>query len=56
MKERRERVMGDFQTDALIGPNLLDYVIAERFRTERHPEASVDGDNPWERDLFEEEL
>lgn len=55
MKERRQRVMGDFtaETPAEIDP--LDYVIAERFRAERHPEQSVDGDDRWERDLFEED-
>lgn len=51
MKERRQRVMGDFVTE--IDP--LDLVIAERFRAERHPEASVDGDDRWDRDLFDEE-
>lgn len=51
MKERRQRVMEDFATE--ISP--LDYVIAERFRSERHPEASVDGDDCWDRDLFEED-
>ena len=55
MKERRQRVMGDFVTDAATEPDPLDYVIAERFRTERHPEASVDGDDRWDLDLFPEE-
>ena len=54
MKERRQRAMGDFQSDAAAEANPLDYVIAERFRAERHPEPSVDGDSRWERDLFEE--
>ena len=55
MKERRQRAMGDFQSDAATETNPLDYVIAERFRSERHPEASVDGDIRWDRDPFEEE-
>lgn len=46
--------MGDFTSEAASEHSPLDYVIAERFRSERHPEVSVDGDNPWERDLFEE--
>jgi hypothetical protein len=55
VKERRQRVMGDFVTDVPTEIDPLDYVIAERFRTERHPEASVDGDDRWNLDLFEEE-
>lgn len=56
MKERRARTMGDFTTEAATEIDPLDYVIAERFRAERHPTASVDGDSPWERfDLFQEE-
>lgn len=39
----------------LLEDRTLDQVIAERFRMERRPEESVDGDNRWERDLFEEE-
>jgi hypothetical protein len=54
MKERRERVMGDFQADATTAPDPLDYAIQERFRAERHPEQSVDGDSRWEFDLFDE--
>lgn len=54
MKQRRERTMGDFVTDAA-ETDPLDYVIAERFRAERHPERSVDGDDEWARDLFDEE-
>lgn len=53
VKERRQRGMGDFQTDANTEPDPLDYVIAERFRAERHPEHSVDGDDRWGRDLFD---
>ena len=47
--------MGEFPPtdDPEIGR--LDYVIAERFRAERHPEQSVDGDDRWEIDLFAEE-
>lgn len=55
MKERRERTMGDFVTDVPVNTDPLDYVISERFEMERHPEASVDGDSPWERDPFEGE-
>lgn len=55
MKERRQRTMGDFAVEATTEISPLDYVIAERFRAERHPEQSVDGDDPWGRDLFEEE-
>ena len=54
MKERRQRTMGDFTTEAPAELDPVDYVIAERFRAERHPERSVDGDNPYDRDLFEE--
>ena len=46
--------MGDFVSDAATEIDPLGYVIAERFRSERHPERSVDGDNPWELDLFDE--
>lgn len=53
MKERRQRTMGDFTTEAAILPDPVDYVIAERFKAERHPEASVDGDDRWEMDLYE---
>ncbi len=48
MRERRERAMHELRQDFE-----LDYAILERFKMERHPEASVDGDNPWDRDLFE---
>lgn len=54
MKERRQRVMGDFQTEAATEIDPLDYVIAERFKAERHPEHSVDGDDRWSYDPFEE--
>lgn len=50
MKERRERVMNELLED-----QLLDFAIQDRFKMERHPAASVDGDNPWDRDLFAEE-
>lgn len=55
MKERRQRIMGDFQSDAASEIDPVDYVIAERFRAERHPEQSVDGDDRWGLDLFAEE-
>lgn len=53
MKERRQRTMADFQADAASETNPMDYVIAERFRAERHPERSVDGDDRWESDLYD---
>lgn len=55
MKERREREMGDFKSDAATEIDSVDYVIAERFRAERHPELSVDGDDRWDYDPFEED-
>lgn len=55
MKERRERVMGDFVTDAATEYDPLDAVIRERFNAERHPELSVDGTDRWNLDLFEED-
>lgn len=54
MKERRQRTMADFTADAASEIDPLDYVIAERFRAERHPERSVDGEHPWDFDPFEE--
>lgn len=48
MKERRERTMREIRED-----ETLDRAVLERFKTERHPEASVDGDDRWERDLYE---
>lgn len=53
MKERRERTMGDFTTEGVTELDPLDYVIKERFRAERHPEQSVDGDDRWEMDLYD---
>lgn len=50
MKERRERSFEEIFSGVDV-----DDAIAERFKMERHPEASVDGDNPWDRDLFEED-
>jgi hypothetical protein len=50
MKDRRQQAMRDLRKDLE-----LDRVVQERFKMERRPEASVDGDNPWERDLFEDE-
>lgn len=55
MKERRQRTMGDFTSEASgAGYDPLDYVIKERFAAERHPEASVDGDDRWDYDPFQE--
>lgn len=50
MKERREQTMAE-----ILEYMELDYAVRERFKMERHPEETVDGDNPWERDLFREE-
>lgn len=50
MKERRERTMRELLEDEEI-----DHAIRERFKMERHPEESVDGDDRWARDLFDEE-
>lgn len=54
MKERRQRTMGDFTAEAATERDPLDYIIAERFKAERHPEASVDGDDRWVYDPFDE--
>lgn len=32
----------------------LDGLIAERLRSERHPDASVDGEDPYDIDYFDE--
>jgi len=50
MKERRQRTMAELRKE-----QELDRSIQERFKMERRPQQSVDGDNPWERDLFEGE-
>lgn len=50
MKERRERTMAE-----LLWELEPERAIQERFTMERRPEPSVDGDNEWERDLFEGE-
>lgn len=50
MKGRRERQLAE-----AVEAYELDLAIRERFKTERHPEESVDGDDRWSRDLFEEE-
>jgi len=50
VKEQRERTMAE-----LLREEELERAIQERFTMERRPEASVDGDNEWERDLFEGE-
>lgn len=50
MEERRDCSWKDLRENLE-----LSYAIQERFKMERHPEASVDGDNPWDRDLFDEE-
>lgn len=42
MKERRERTLREVTEDIE-----LDYAIRDRFKTERHPERSVDGDYPY---------
>lgn len=50
MKERRERTMRELREDLE-----LDAAVLARFKMERHPETSVDGDDRWDRDLFEED-
>lgn len=50
MKERRDRTMRD-----MLEEMELEIAIRERFKYERHPEASVDGENPWDRQLFAED-
>lgn len=47
--ERYQRTMKEILADLD-----LDDVIEVRFRMERRPERTVDGDDPWDRDLFEE--
>jgi hypothetical protein len=50
MKERFQQSMAEMLADLD-----LDSAIQQRFKMERHPSATVDGDDPWTRDLFEEE-
>lgn len=33
----------------------LDKAIQERFKAERRPNVTVDGENPWDLDPFEED-
>lgn len=33
----------------------LDFAIQDRFKEERHPTRTVDGDDEWDRDLFDED-
>lgn len=42
MKERRERALKEILED-----RDTDFAIRDRFKSERHPERSVDGDYPW---------
>lgn len=49
MKERRERTLKEILEDVD-----LDFAIRDRFKAERHPTRSVDGDDPWAFDPFEE--
>jgi hypothetical protein len=48
VKERRQRTTKDMLQDME-----LEAAITERFKAERHPEATVDGDDRWEMDLYE---
>lgn len=50
VKERRERTLKE-----ILEEQDLDLAIRDRFNTERHPEVSVDGDDPWDLDPFKEE-
>lgn len=50
MKVRRERPRAE-----AMEAYELDLAIRERFNAERHPEQSVDGDDPWDLDPFAEE-
>lgn len=49
MKERREMTMKE-----MLQVMDLDQAIRERFKMERRGEESVDGDDRWDCDLFEE--
>jgi len=51
MKECRQLTMAELRKE-----QELDRSIQERFKMERRPQQSVDGDNPWERDPFEDDL
>jgi hypothetical protein len=42
MKERRERTLDELREDLE-----LDQAITERFKMERHPQRSVDGEYPY---------
>lgn len=50
MKDRYQQSMAE-----MLAEMDLDSAIEQRFKMERHPPATVDGDDPWERDLFETE-
>lgn len=50
MKERRQRTVREMMQD-----QKLDDAIRERFKLERQGADSVDGDDRWELDLFDEE-
>lgn len=50
MKERYQRTVREMLEEAE-----LDWAIADRFKEERHPTRTVDGDDEWDRyDLFAE--
>lgn len=49
MKRRRDRTMRE-----IIEDEDTDRAIRERFHMERHPEQSVDGDDRWARDPFDD--
>lgn len=48
MRERFQQSMAEMLADLD-----LEAAIEQRFKMERHPPATVDGDDPWTRDLFE---
>jgi len=50
MKERHKSRIQEYEEEVELGR-----VIAERFKAERYPEASVDGEDRWALDPFEEE-
>lgn len=51
----RSHIMGRFEVEPVIHMDPLDYEIAHRFKSERHPEATVDGEDSWDIDPFAEE-
>lgn len=50
MKERRAVAASTVEREI----EELERITAERFKAERHPTATVDGDDRWDYDPFEE--